>query len=437
MESRVSKIVVLAGGVLAFCSLGLAATSLFAEGEDFEAVTGPDVTIYDLSGTTNYGTAGGIRGYSVGTTSCNIGDTPLNWCDNGGGCGGGTTSKDHPVIAQNMYRLKDGRFEQIGASWLKHGFTSLNNSAAGCGNGNCVNPPLGGDQLGVGCTDPYGSGLNGSRPLGRKSEVNPTTGAFPFPPGGGGSTAAVWNQRVAVAEADMEASLNPGATYYIEGQYIAPDDAIAGNGLNNAAYRRVTIGAGNFNLTMAASTVRQKSAIEVWPTVDPLVELVNVDTPGVPKERFHVARKVTALGNGQWHYEYAVHNMNSARGANRLTITFGQGTAFSNAGFRDVNAHSNEPYDGTDWEISNESDSITWETPFFTPSQNANALRWATMYSFWFDASRPPAEIATHTLGLFEVGSPAELEFLTTPQEVALFADGFETGDISQWSGKK
>ena len=435
MDSRVSKIFFLTGGLLAIGSLGLAAT-LFAEGEDFEAVKGPDVTIFDLSGTTNYGAAAGVRGYSVGTTSCNIGDQPLNWCDNGGGCGGGTTSKDHPVIAQNMYRLKDGRFEQIGASWLKHGFTSLNNQAAGCGNGNCTTPPLGGNQLGVGCTDPYGSGLNGTRPLGRKSEVNPTTGDFPFPPGGGGSSAAAWNQRLAVAEADLEASQNPGAVYYIEGQYIAPDDALAGNGLNNAAYRRVTVGAGSFNLTMAASTVRQKAAIEVWPTVDPTVELINVDTPSVPKERFHVARKVTDLGGGVWHYEYAVHNMNSARAADRLTITFGQGTAFSNIGFRDVNSHSNEPYDTTDWEVTTDSDSISWETPLFTPSQNANALRWATMYSFWFDASRPPTEIAVHSLGLFTAGAGNELEFLATEQEVALFADGFETGDMSRWSGK-
>ena len=27
--------------------------------------------------------------------------------------------------------------------------------------GSCVSPPGGGDQLGIGCTDTYGSGLNG------------------------------------------------------------------------------------------------------------------------------------------------------------------------------------------------------------------------------------------------------------------------------------
>jgi hypothetical protein len=397
--------------------------------------SGPDVTVYDLSSTQNYGATGGIRGYSVGTRSCNIGNKPLNWCDEEGGCGLGTTDRDHPVIAQNMYRLKNGRFEQIGASWLKHGFSSTNSTTAGCGDGTCVAPPLGDNQLGMGCTDPYGASLNGSRPLGRKSEVNPATGAYPFPYGGGGATAALWNQRLAVAEADMDATLNPGATYYVEGHYVAPDDAVNGNGLNNAAYRRVTVSAGSFNLNFAASTVRERSAIEAWPVVDPAVELVAVDLPTDPVERFHVARKVTELGGGQWHYEYAVHNVNSQRAADGLTITFGSAASFSNVGFHDVNAHSNEPYDGADWELTNTTDSLSWATPFFTPAENANALRWATMYNFYFDANRPPADIASHTLSLFEAGMPGEVVFLENAQAQTLFADGFESGDTSAWTG--
>jgi hypothetical protein len=413
--------------------LAAGAAALLGSSAASAGTTGPDVTVFDLPGTTNYGVSGGVRGYSVGTTSCNIGDTPLNWCalTNSSGCGGGTTRVDHPVIGQNIYRLKDGRFDQIGASWLKHGFTSLNQSASGCGDGSCAAPPLGGDQLGVGCTDPYSSGLNGSRPMGRKSEVNATTGVFPVP-GGGGSTATVWNQRAAVAEADLVAALNPGARYFIEGQYIAPDDAQSGNGLNNASYREVSVEAVSFNLQNVGSTVRQKSAIEVWPVIDATVELLNVDVPSVPVERFHVARKVTNPSAGVWHYEYAVHNMNSARAADRLAIRFFGATTFENIGFHDVNAHSNEPYDTADWGNTVTVDEVSWDSPAFSPAENANAIRWANMYNFWFDADRPPTEIETHVLGLFEAGTPGEVEFLTNTN--LIFVDGFGTGDSTAWS---
>ena len=397
--------------------------------------SGPDVTVYELQGIGNWGAENGIRGYSVATTSCNSGDQPINWCDNAGGCGNGTTIRDHPVIAQNMYRLKDGRFEQIGASWLKHSFESVNFSGTGCGNGSCVNPPLGSNQLGVGCTDPYTTGMNGNRPLGPKSEVNAATGAFPFPPSVPAPIVTIWHQRMAVAETDLASAQNPGALYFVEGHYIAPDDAMADNGRNNASYRRVTVADGTFNVTAAASTVRQKAAIEAWPVVDPTVELINLDLPSVPIERFHVARKVTALGGGMWRYEYAVHNMNSQRAADALTINFGQGTSFANAGFRDIDSHSGEAYDTADWEISTTVSSVSWTAPFFSPPQNANALRWATMYNFFFDASRPPTAIASHSLSLFEAGMPTSVVFLETVQEQALFADGFESGKTAAWSG--
>ena len=76
----------------------------------------PDVIVGDLHELSRYGSTGGITGYSVGTVSCNLGSCWLNWISN---------NAEHPVIGQTMFRLKDGRFEQIGQSWLKHGFTAL------------------------------------------------------------------------------------------------------------------------------------------------------------------------------------------------------------------------------------------------------------------------------------------------------------------------
>ena len=411
-------------------ALSLLATSVLAAGtesapKEVAGSTGPDVTVFDLPNTSNFGASNGMRGYSVGTTSCNVGTTPLNWCDEAGGCGQGTTSHDHPVIAQNIYKLQNGRMTQIGASWLKHGFLSLNQSQPTCGSGSCQNPPLGGSQLGVGCTDPYGSGLNGSRPLGRKSEVNPTTGAYPFPFTQGGDSGQGWNQRAAVPEADLIAAQNPGARYFVEGHYVAPDDAVSGNGLNNASYREVTVNQSTFNLSFVGNTVREKAAIEAWAAIDPTVELYQVSFRGASvEELFHVARKVTETAPGMWHYEYAVHNMNSARAADSFRVDFFATPTISGTGFHDVNAHSGEPYDTADWGATVSTNSVEWNAVPFAMPQNANAIRWGNTYNFWFDSSYPPSEIMGHTLGLFETGTPGEVVFATGTG--VLFDDSFE-----------
>ncbi|NCG12366.1 MAG: hypothetical protein GWP38_03365, partial [Planctomycetia bacterium] len=132
--------------------------------------TGADVIVGDLVGTQSYGNSGGYYAFSVGTTSCNIGTEELLWI---------SSTNEHPVIGQNMYRLKDGRFEQIGMSWLKHGFTALQGNICNCG---CVSSGSG-SRLGVGCSDPYGASLNGSQgSLGSRSEVtDPAHGIFVYP----------------------------------------------------------------------------------------------------------------------------------------------------------------------------------------------------------------------------------------------------------------
>ena len=112
---------------------------------------GPDVIVGDLIDVANYGQVGGINAYAIGTTSCNIGTTPLQWV---------ASTNQHPVIGQNLYRVKNGRFEQIGISWLKHGFTALAQSLCAT----CQNPGTG-SLLGVNCSDPYVASLNGSQTL--------------------------------------------------------------------------------------------------------------------------------------------------------------------------------------------------------------------------------------------------------------------------------
>jgi hypothetical protein len=389
-------------------------------------------TIY-VSGTTNYGLVGDTRAYSLGTTSCNVGTTPVAWCDNNGGCGGGLEDEDHPVIAQNLYRLKNDRFEQVGMSWLKHGFVSTNSFDGACGS--CVGPPLGGNQLGVGCTDTYGSGLNGTRPMGMRSEVNGQTGVFPFPRTVVGTSTAI-DQRMQVKIADLDPALNAGARYWAEGHYVTADDALAGNAFNNASYREATISGPSFDIVLVGSTVREVPAITVWPVVDSTVELLNLDnTEATPVERFHVARKVTDLGGGNFHYEYAIHNHNSDRSAHYFVADLPAGTTIANVGFKDIDHHSGEPYATTDWvaTVDAASGRITWAGEDFATNANANALRWGTMFNFWFDANTP-ADTVVHELGLFKPGTPDSLRFNFNGGPVNLFLDGFETGNTSAWA---
>ncbi|MEM7051526.1 MAG: hypothetical protein AAF604_17800 [Acidobacteriota bacterium] len=404
--------------------VGLGVHQLIARPASLGGV-GPDVTVIRLDSTRNYGAENGIRGYAVGTTSCNRGNAPLWWCDDPRSY---CADEQHPVIAQNLYRLKDGRFEQIGMSWLKHGFESTNTPSAACGN--CTDPPHGLDQLGIGCTDTYGPSLNGSRPMGKRSEVDARTGAFDFPITPTGSSTS-FDQRLKVLESDVDPSLNTGALYWVEGHYIAEDDAAAGNGLNNASYRRVTVGSTSRNLNVTGSTFEGDPAIYAWKANDAEVRLVPVDVEvsGVT-ERFHVARQTTAVTGGV-HYEYAVHNLNSDRSARRFAVTFPAAATISNVGFSGVVHHSGEPYATAAWtpDLSTPNQ-VSWSTDSFATDANANALRWGTMFSFWFDSTLPPTAGVEETLELFKPGSPTELTFRVFEP---VFSNGFESGSTATW----
>lgn len=350
----------------------------------------PDVIVGDLVGTTNYGSLSGITAYAIGTTSCNLGSCWLNWF---------ASTANKPVIGQNMYRLKNGRFEQIGQSWLKHAFTALQQNVCGT----CVSAPNG-THLGVNCSDPYSSGLNGSQSrLGPKADVNPDTGVYLYPDARIGTTGDAIFKRLQVRNVDLDPAQNAGALYFVEGQYVTPDDAKAKNQANNASYRPATVGASPFNLTLTGSTVRGKMAIQAWKASDPTV----TETPlGASEGLFVVSAKATDLGGGIYHYEYAVENLTNHRGAQSFSVPFPAGTVITNVGFHDVDYHSGEPFNGTDWPATVGATSVTWATTTFDVNPNANALRWGTLYNFRFDANVAPG-FAPITMGLFKPGTPS------------------------------
>jgi hypothetical protein len=332
--------------------------------------------------------------YAVGTTSCNIGTAQLEWF--------ASPDNRHPFIPQNMFRHKDGRLEQIGMSWGKHGFTALQGTLCGSCQASST-----GTYLGVGCSDPYSASLNGSQSgLGARWEVNAATGYFPGTINQGMPAApATIGRRLQVNANDLNPSLNPGASYFVEAQYIHAQDAAGGNDNNNASWRAFTVGAlasGAYALTTTGPTVQQKCAIEAWPTFNSAVTLVPADVPG--DGRFILGYFVRPNGNGTWRYEFAIQNLNSDRSGGRFSVPVAAGTAITNIGFRDVNYHSGDPYSPADWTATVAGGAVTWQGGDFAVNPNSNALRYATMYNFWFDADRPPAS-ANVTLGLFKPGT--------------------------------
>ncbi|MCP3981010.1 MAG: hypothetical protein GY716_17070 [bacterium] len=387
--------------------LGLSLPALAQNNQCDQPGEAPDVIVGDLVGVTRYGVVGDITAFSIGTTSCNIGTCWLNWISN---------NNQHPVIGQNLYRLLDGKFEQLGQSWLKHGFTALNGNL--CSGGGCIG--TNGDHLGVNCSDPYSSGLNGSQNrLGPKFEVNAYTGVYAYPYTDQGQTGNAIYKRLQVHSDDLNPGQNAGALYFAEGHYVTNDDASAGNHTNNASWRRMTVsgsaGSGNYDLDFTGSTQREEPAIFAWADNDPTVELTAV---GVPNEgRFWVGAKATALGGGIWRYEYAVFNLNSHRSGQAFSVPLPAGTTPTNVGFHDVDYHSGEPYDGTDWSsvVDNGTSPprLRWSTTPYSQNQNANALRWSTLYNFRFDVASPPVTDVVQ-LDLFRPGTPSQVTFSTT-----------------------
>ena len=375
-------------------SLDISAGGSGGSGGCTNPATGADVIVGDLNGITKYNANNGVSAYAIGTTSCNVGDAELLWI---------ASTNQHPVIGQNIYRYEDGRFEQMGLSWLKHGFTALQQGLC------CTCQSSGtGSRLGIGCSDPYGSSLNGSQSgLGPRFEVNPSTGAFNYPFTAQGQSGNSIYKRIQVANADVNPATHPNAVFYGEGHYIAPDDSASGNQANNASYRRINVGSGNlssgWNMNWNGATVREEPAIRAWATHDPSVITTDVMVPN--DGLLILASNATDNGDGTWHYEYAVHNLYSDRSCGAFSVPVPAGANVTNVGFHDVPYHSGEPYSSTDWTPSVSSGMVSWSTQTFSQNANANAIRWGTLYNFRFDCDVAPVNNGSATLGLFKPGN--------------------------------
>lgn len=403
---------------------------------------GPDITVFSLQTVDSYtsefpaSAPNGIAAFAVGTTSCNIGDTPASWYS-GVDCSLEARRNRHPVIAGAMYRYSGGRFEQIGQSWVKHGFFAVNQNACG----QCEQPipedPGAGYFLGVECSDPYSAQLNGFQSsLGPRTQINAFTGVFNYPPTLPPAQGTKIERRLQVHHEDLDPTAYPDAFWYVESCYVSADDAFSGNGHNNCAYRKVNMirpdptttnplcplhkppplpqnNIVHYCAIPSQPTVRERPAIRAWKENDPSVEETDILTPEDPATTdaglVILAVKTSSRPGGLWRYEYAMENVNSDRSIGSFRVTIPPGAIIENVGFHDVRYHSGnvvvENIDGADWEVTVTDDTLTWATIPFAVKQNANALRWGTLYNFRFDINAAPQETSA-TVGLFKPKPP-------------------------------
>jgi hypothetical protein len=394
----------------------------YAAGPD-APVLGPDVIVGDLEDVNQLDqqAVNGQVGLAIGTDSCNRGDQPVDWF--------ALPSTDHPIVPQNLYRMSGGtdnheRFEQIGQSWVKHTFEALEESVCGtCNTGTCET----GTHLCPGCSDPYVSFLNGDQnQIGSRAWINPFTGNFPSNANDhtGHNHDAV-SHRILVNTSDLIPAQNTGATYFGEAAYIAPFEytwcqshPTECNMFNNFSYRQFTATGGPtvFNFSTAGNTVRMQPAIQAWAATGATVTQLDPDSgnDGIWFMGYHV----TNPSAGVWHYEYALFNMNLDRAIQSFSVPLGTGVNVSNIAFHAPPQQPGWPHDGTQgdagysstpWNVSQDTSSITWNTETFATNQNANAIRWGTLYNFRFDADQPPATVNA-TVGFFKTGSPMTVE---------------------------
>ncbi len=381
---------------------------------DVGTVPGPDVIVGNLIGLnqSQSGAVNGFVGLALGTDACNKGTIDVDWL--------ALPSNDHPFIPQNVYRMSGGadntqQFEQIGQSWGKHAFSAASSNTCNFGcNG------VGGGHLGSGCSDAYGSGLNGDQGgIGSRAWANPFTGSFP------GSTANdhtghvhdITSHRILVQTSDLIPAQNVGATYFAEAQYVVPHEYTwcqshpgQCNMYNNVSYQQqsVTGGPTTFSFGAIGSTMREQPAIFAWPGAT----LVRAEPDPGNDGIWFMGFKVTNPSAGVWHYEYALYNENLDRAIQSFSVPLGPGVNISNIGFHAPPQHPGFAHDGTQgdagysstpWTVTQDAGSVTWSTQTFAQNQNANAIRFGTLYNFRFDADQAPNPTDA-TVGFFKTG---------------------------------
>lgn len=392
---------------------------------DLSRSTARDIGLCRLFGLDSRGREGtypnGISGFAVGTTSINLGSINIPWQTPGTSLGF-NMGTDHPVIVQNMYRLANGRFEQIGEAWLKHGWLATNSTECPT---TCT-AAANGQLLGPGCTDTYSSGNNSDRTyLGPRNEVNPLTGVWTaegsfFAQGvndrirringssritngstmaNAGNTASVTytpsQNRIAVTDADM---LVPNSVFVIEAYYITRNDI---NKYNQIGHRRGTAtwnaSQTRWEFTLEGAT---SSSFTMGPAINSWGDSRSFFAPRTEGDAI-VAVKVNPQSGGWFEYDYAVYVHDLDRELDQFIIPVPDSVNVRNITYRDSDRNA-----ANQWTTSRSAGNIRWAAQIGT---NRNTLSYGRVFNFRFEAQQAP----TSSFAMATMSKPGMNPFIT------------------------
>jgi len=345
----------------------------------------------------------------------------------------------HPYLVWNMYRIHDGRIEQIGASGVKHAFFTINiNCTINCGSGNVLWP---------GCEDVYGTGTNNSNSnQGPRYDINPASGLFTsspsfFDPGNAGSqtnTSSSFENRMMINDADLQVS---GADYFLDAWYVVMHDVDIWNSMGYHSLNPNESG-GLWTFGPLGPFSKGPPISEWVPegTTDPLASHVAITVPSqtptatypdnLPQGHLRVLARATEVSAGRWRYNYAIQNFDFDRDIDEVRIPLPAGAGLFDTFF---GAPVTDGHQTLDWSVQRIGDELVFTAPPPTPRPPpapaaSNALTWFSLFNFELETDVPPIETSL-SLGVAEAGSPAELTAVAVAPGFTedLFADGFES----------
>lgn len=347
----------------------------------------------------------------------------------------------HPFLAWNIYRITDGRIEQLGSSGVKHAFFSTNTGCVSNGGINCGSNNV----LWPGCTDTYFSGTNDSNSnQGPRYDIIPSDGLFFsegsfFDPGRTGSqtnNSGSFENRLVVDESELTTA---GAEYFFDSWYVVMHDIDIWNSMG---YRSITpngtVGSGSWSFGPLGPFTNGPT-IENWVaegTADPSEShaLISVpsETPGAPypanqpQGHLRILGKATEVSAGRWRYNYAVQNYDFDRNIDQVRIPLPASAQAFETFFR---APVVDGVQVADWTVQRVGGELVFTAPTAT-APNTNDLSWFTLFNFEVETDVPPVDGgSTMTLNVAEAGSPSQLTAdIVAPGFLEdIFLDGFET----------